>query len=818
MRYLGSIATSLILISLIFLLNKKWGATPPLGKLLSPTHGYLEDPELCSMPDKMTIDLFGLSKKVQVYFDERMVPHVFAESDNDAFYVQGYLHAKDRLWQMEFQTHFAAGRISEIVGAKAMPLDKANRRLGITYSAEIGLREMEKDTTSINAMDAYTAGVNAYINSLSEKDYPIEYKLLDYKPEAWSNLKTSLLTKYMAKDLAAYDDDFEKTAVLATMGKEVFDLMYPNREDSLDPIIPKDLRPPFSKGFPISKMDTTSAYFHPDMPDPIVTDKPDKDNGSNNWALDGTKTATGKPILCNDPHLKLGLPSIWYEIQLTTPTNSCYGVSLPGSPGIVIGFNQDIAFGSTNAMRDVLDYYKITYKDRSHDHYLYNGKYVPTTKRVEKFIIKGANTQIDTVVYTHFGPVIYDDNWRGLRGGKPRANQSTYYAVRWKAHDASNDLLPFLRLMKAKNYDDYRDAIASFSCPGQNLIFASKSGDIAITQQGTFPAKWKYQGEFLMDGKDSTYEWQGMIPAEQMLTMKNPKRGFVSSANQLPTDPIGYPYYLGGDYIYERGYRINSILRGLHKATVQDMMNLQNDNFNTRAHQILPLIFETLDSMSLSGEEKEWLKLLKNWDKLNDAESEGATIYQTLMDSLEYNIWGDELKKSVIGLMPEHNTIVQDLMKNKNFKCVDNIFTPQKETFADQLKTSFVSILPALNQMKKENKLKWGLHKGTCIPHLIDVKQNMTSLSRLELNVGGGEGIVNATKKSHGPSWKMIISLTDTIEAYGVYPGGQSGHPGSPYYDTGVSTWAAGEYFKLWFMRADEAASKRILRAITFEP
>ena len=252
MRYLGSIATSLILISLIFLLNKKWGATPPLGKLLSPTHGYLEDPELCSMPDKMTIDLFGLSKKVQVYFDERMVPHVFAESDNDAFYVQGYLHAKDRLWQMEFQTHFAAGRISEIVGAKAMPLDKANRRLGITYSAEIGLREMEKDTTSINAMDAYTAGVNAYINSLSEKDYPIEYKLLDYKPEAWSNLKTSLLTKYMAKDLAAYDDDFEKTAVLATMGKEVFDLMYPNREDSLDPIIPKDLRPPFSKGFPIS--------------------------------------------------------------------------------------------------------------------------------------------------------------------------------------------------------------------------------------------------------------------------------------------------------------------------------------------------------------------------------------------------------------------------------------------------------------------------------------------------------------------------------------------------------------------------------------
>lgn len=818
MRHVIAIFTSILLTLLILLLNQKWGSTPPLGKLLSPTHGYIKNPALVNLTGGSVIDMFGLQDSVSVYFDERMVPHIFAENDADAFFVQGYLHAKDRLWQMEFQTHFAAGRISEIVGIKALPLDRANRRLGLTYSAEIGLKEMEKDSMSIMVLDAYTSGVNAYISNLTEKEFPLEYKLLDYAPEPWSNLKTALLTKYMAKDLAAYDDDFEKTAVLATLGKEVFDIMYPNREDSLDPIITKDFLPAFTKGFPVSKLDTSSDFFHPAMPDLIEGDKPDKDNGSNNWALAGSKTSSGRPILCNDPHLKLGLPSIWYEIQITIPGNSCYGVSLPGAPGILIGFNQDIAFGSTNAMRDVLDYYKITFKDASRAQYLYNGQWLPATPRIEKFLIKNDNTQTDTVMYTHFGPVIYDEKWQGLKNGHTRSNKNSYYAVRWKAHDANNELLPFLKLMKARNYADYRSAISTFACPGQNLIFASKSGDIAVTQQGYFPAKWKYQGEFVMDGKDSTYEWQGMIPPEQVLTMKNPKRGFVSSANQLPADPRFYPYYLGGDYIYERGYRINAVLGGLQKATIQDMMSLQNDNFNTRAHQILPLMLQTLDSLPLSEDKKMWVQILKQWDKLNDAESEGATVYSMLMDSLEMNIWGDELNRSIIGVKPERNTIVQNLLRNKNFKCVDNIDTKKTETFKDQLLLSINSISPVLTDLKKEDKLKWGRYKGTCVPHLIDVRQNMESLSRFDLNVGGGEGIVNATKKSHGPSWKMIVSLTDKIEAYGVYPGGQSGHPGNPYYDTGVTTWAAGEYFKLWFMTDEETTSDRIVESILFRP
>jgi len=817
MKHISTIITTLLLAGSIILLNVKWGAAPPLGRLLSPTHGYLEDPELQSLPPKsLTLEFFELKEPVEVCFDERMVPHIFAHNDEDAYFVQGYLHARDRLWQMEFQTHFAAGRISEIVGEKALPVDRANRRLGMVYAAELSLVEMEKDTTTERILNAYTAGVNNYINSLTEKDYPLEYKLLDYKPEPWSNLKTALLAKYMAKDLAAYDDDFEKTAVIATLGKEVYDLMYPNREDSLDPIIPREFIPPFGKDLPKAVVDT--AYFHPPMPDPITPDKPDRDNGSNNWALAGSRTATGKPLLCNDPHLRLSLPSIWYEVQLTTPQYSCYGVSIPGAPGILIGFNNDIAFGTTNAMRDVLDYYEITFRDRSRSHYMYNGKWEPATQRIEQFVVKGGPVRTDTVTYTHFGPVVYDDSWRGLRNGKPRSNHGRYYAARWKAHDANNDVIAFLMLNHARNYDEYREAISHLACPGQNLIFASKSGDIAITQQGAFPAKWPYQGEFVMDGKDSRYEWQRMIPREEMLTMKNPERGFVSSANQLPVDPLYYPYYLGGDYIYERGHRINTILSGLHKATVQDMMHLQNDNFNTRAHQILPLLLSSLGMQHMQGDELAYFNILKSWNKINDADSEGATVYVLLMDSLGQRIWGDELLKSVIGVMPEPNTTVQQLLKNKDFRCVDNILTPQVETFDEQLLSAFRSVIPVLKKAKKDGRLAWGRFKQTCIPHLIDIKQNMPALSRLDLNVGGGDGIVNATKKSHGPSWKMIVSLTEPIEAWGVYPGGQSGHPGNPFYDTGVTTWATGKYFKLWMMKEEERNSDKIVQTIIFKP
>ena len=240
------------------------------------------------------------------------------------------------------------------------------------------------------------------------------------------------------------------------------------------------------------------------------------------------------------------------------------------------------------------------------------------------------------------------------------------------------------------------------------------------------------------------------------------------------------------------------------------MMDLQNDNYNILAHRLLPLIYPLEDSLHLDSNEKHLFTLLKKWDLRNDANSRGALIFEILFDTLENLVWHDELQRSGIGLMPERNTLVDNLVRDLNFKCVNNIYTPHDERFTDLLSACLKSVQKKLSQLDKEQVSTWGAYKNTCIPHLLDIRRNIPALSRLNLNVGGGEGIVNATKKAHGPSWKMIVSLTDSIQAYGIYPGGSSGHPGNPYYDTGVDAWAAGKYFKLWLMHESEANDPRI--------
>ena len=231
--------------------------------------------------------------------------------------------------------------------------------------------------------------------------------------------------------------------------------------------------------------------------------KPDKDNGSNNWAVSGAKTRSGWPILCSDPHLGLNLPSLWYEMQIHTPDMNVYGVSFPGAPSVIIGFNDSCAFGFTNAMRDVKDYFEIRFKDETHKEYLYNGQWLPTTFRIEDIKIKGEPDYMDTVAYTIFGPVMYEPTYPDpLQTGH-------YYACKWTAHQVSNSLMPIRNLDHAANYNDYLDAILYLHTPGQNCLFASRDGDIAIWDQGAFPAKWFRQGDFVMPGTDTSYDLAG---------------------------------------------------------------------------------------------------------------------------------------------------------------------------------------------------------------------------------------------------------------------------------------------------------------------
>lgn len=803
MRIVPLLISAVITAGLVTALNVQLPSgkskTPRLGYFLSPQYGFWQNAEPANTSFNEDIKMPGVRKQVDVYFDERLVPHIYAENNADAYFIQGYLHAKFRLWQMEFQTYVAGGRLSEIVGDERLGTDKYFRRLGMVYGAENSLKEIEANPETKEACDAYTAGVNTYIKSLAPEDLPFEYKLLDYKPEPWTNMKTALFLKFMSWDLSGQGDDLTYTNAKNYFGYDDFMKLFPLVQDTLDPIVPKGTA--FEKPSVDVKAPATidSAYFN--RKDSIANTpqlKPDRNNGSNNWAVAGSKTKSGKPILCNDPHLGLNLPSLWFEMQISTPEYSSYGATFPGAPAVIIGFNDSCSWGVTNSGRDVKDYYEIKFKDSTMQEYWFNGSWKNTTFRKETIKVKGKPDVEEKIAMTVFGPVMFDKQY------KTNTNDGKYIAVRWKAHDASNELRTFYKLNRMKNYTDYVDAVSTFQCPGQNFVFASHSGDIAIRQQGAFVAKWKQQGDFVMPGTDSSYMWQGIIPVKENPQMSNPERGFVSSANQQAVDET-YPYYLGrpGNFPPYRGFIINRKLAAMSNITPQDMQMLQTDNYNVFAEIARPVLLKYLNESSLNTEQKKYLQLFKDWNLKNDVNEKGATVFRVWWDSLEVETWGDEYAQTKMQMpWPDESTLIESLINDSTYKFADDISTPnKKETIADVMLASFMKAAKQLASLEKENNLDWAKYKDTKVQHLL----KLPALSSMHLPIGGGQHIINATTAVHGPSWRMIVHMTDNVEAYGVYPGGQSGNPGSKYYDNFVQHWAAGRYYSLVFVKKQEA-------------
>ncbi len=449
-------------------------------------------------------------------------------------------------------------------------------------------------------------------------------------------------------------------------------------------------------------------------------------------------------------------------------------------------------------MRDVRDYYEIKFVDTGMQQYLLNGKLQQSTFRKEVIKVKGGNDVVENIAMTVFGPVMYDRSYPN------KLNDGKYYAVRWKAHEASNSLLTFNKLNHAKGFSDFLNSISTYKAPGQNFIFASKRGTIAIKQQGDFPAKWRRQGDFVMPGDDTAYAWKGNIPVSENPFMVNPERGFVSSANQFPVDST-YPYYLGGSYPPYRGLIINRKLAALNNITPQDMQHLQTDNYNVFAEMARPLLLKYINKGKLNNDQLKYIDALQSWSLESNAVETGPTIFKVWWDSLEVAIWNDEFSQTKLPMKwPDESTLLEGLLKDSAFKFVDDIRTASVETLADVVQLSFEMAYRELKNAEVSNRLQWGKFKDTGIRHLT----RLPALSRLHLPIGGGEHIINATKQFHGPSWRMVVHLTDDIEAYSVYPGGQSGNPGSKYYDTFVDSWAAGKYYRVLFLSKQQALSK----------
>ena len=811
MKLFKAILSLLLLVTVTFLGSRPSGKLPPIGNFISPFTGFWQNAENNHSFNNESFQLKGLHDKVEIILDEHMIPHIYAQNEHDLYIAQGYITAKFRLWQMEIQTMSAAGRLSELVGPKTIDIDKYARRTGMVYGAKKSVALMEKNPLEKELIDAYTEGINQYIDHLNNATLPFEYKLLNYQPEKWTPLQTGLLLKKMAENLTAMEHDIEHSNALKLFGENTFNLLYKPYWEEQDPIIPKGTL--YSKSI-VNDTNIRSSSMLINNKTNLTNDHNEAANawneiesdyllGSNNWAISGSKTKSGRPILCNDPHLRLSLPSIWFQIHLCCPEYNVCGASLPGAPGVISGFNDHIAWGVTNAGRDVRDWYQITFRDSTENEYLLDEKWLPVEKVIEKIIVKGGGTLYDTVRYTHQGPVVYDKNFNQFN--------TTNLALRWTAHDESEEMLTFNKLNKSKNIADYFDALSHYACPAQNFVFASKQGDIAIQQQGKFPIEKKNQTIFIQDGSTTKNDVTTYIPFKDNPHIVNPARGFVSSANQHPTD-TSYPYPYAGLFEYFRNRRINDFLAGLQHAEIADMKRLQQDNFNLMAKEILPTMLASIRAHQRNEQENKIYNTLANWNYTNNADLMAPVYFEIWKDTLKKILW-DEFYNSPIPLqVPEDITLVHFINDSIVSTFYDIQNTPQQENLLDLLVLSFSNANSKIEQLKVKN---WSDYKSTTIDYLLP---NMPAFSRMNVYCGGNKGIVNATSKFNGPSWRMIVEMTDDIHAEAIYPAGQSGNPGSQFYDNMITDWAAGKYYEVWHSAEINEMKKHAKLVIQLQP
>jgi penicillin G amidase len=782
------------LVILIIALSQQMFVVPPLGKLLDPFIGAVQNEERGSVnSSQLTMNNMELSGAVQVYFDNRQVPHIYAQNTADLYFAQGYVTAFFRLWQMDFITYSAAGRLSELLQDKEIfSLDRNQRRIGLMEAAKQTLKVIEQDTLTNNILTAYTRGVNAYISQLTYKTMPFEYKLLDYKPEYWTKLKSVLVMKSMANTMTGYEEDLFMTKMFMALGEERFNALYPDFYGHSSPVMntrPASIpKPPMLKtpGYLNYSFLSSNSIIPPSSYNPRI--------GSNSWAVSGRKTKSGFPILANDPHLNLSMPSIWVEMQLSAPGMNVYGVSIPGAPAVIVGFNENIAWGLTNGSDDVKDWYKLKITN-DYKQYELDGKWVDLKWRVEEIKRKGQSTFYDTVYSTVHGPIV---NNKSFPGNNPDMMDM---ALRWELHHPSNEFLTFIQLNGARNYNDYKEALKHYSCPLQNFTFACKDNTIAIHHQGNMAVKQYGEGKFILDGTQSAYLWSKYIPFDSLPQLLNPPSNFVQSANQHPTD-ANYPYYYNGYYSETRSNRIEQLLESENGFDIAKMEALQLDNTNALTSAALPVILKSLNVTRLNSDQQKYAALMRTWNGDYNFNNESGRLYELWWQNIRDYTW-DEFKNYKFFLRPPESYTLLDLIQHDPLNnYFDKQETAKKEVAADIITEAFIVAANEYTQTRKQGRTKWGDYHKVNLWHLT----NQPAFSTLNLSAPGQSGAINATTRSTGPSWRMIVELGDRPKAYGIYPGGQTGNPASPSYDIFINDWNKGKYYPLiFYMSMDEA-------------
>ncbi|MCX6161330.1 MAG: penicillin acylase family protein [Ignavibacteriae bacterium] len=774
------------------------------------------------------VSLKGLKEKVTVTSDSYGVPYISAGNDADLYFTLGYLHARDRLWQMDLARRVGQGRISEIFGKDVIEIDKLFRTIGISRQAEKLYQTVSPKSKEI--LGNYTKGVNEFIR-INNKSLPLEFDVLNYKPEPWTPENSLAIVRLMGWELnLSWYTDFMFGEIVSKFGIEKAKDFFPGYPEDA-PFIVKQEKSATDKKKEIPDMSDGEKYLKTAL---LGKDFYNKMNmyrdyfgisgthvGSNSWVVNGKKTESRKPILASDPHLVLQAPSRWYEAQLfnTSDKSRVSGFSIPGAPGIAIGQNGAISWGITNLMNDDSDFYVLRLDSADNKKYIYGENSFPLDSVIEYIKVKDIKDEVPCIVYfTKTGPVISNLERTGfMSDNKFRTGKSEILTFRWTGYENSDEIKCFWDIYHSNNWNDFKASLKNFGLPASNFTYADTAGNIGYHAAGLVPIRKNFNGDVsAATPSNGDIEWTGFVSADELPQSYNPESGYIVTANNKPEKD--YKYYISN--LYEPPYRaarIEEVIKNKTNITPNEFKLLQNDVVSLQAKEFCRYIFDAYkDSIKITPEEVKYLTLLKKWDydmgRLNTA----ASVYSQFEIELYENLYklklGDKLFKEYIFInnIPVRNT--SKILKESDSWLLGNSPDSVKGKGRDELiRKSFRDAIESLTKRfgtGDQTKWIWGdIHKVLIRHPLGSIPAFSTILNIGPFDIGGcGTTVANAEytfakalDKTEfecylGASMRFIANMADTKSYYSILPPGQSGQPQHQHYGDQARLWLHGEY------------------------
>jgi penicillin amidase len=780
------------------------------------------------------VSLPGLQQAVTVDRDQWGVPHIRAASLEDVVEAQGYVMAQDRLWQMDLLRRVARGQLSEILGPTTVKIDKEFRTLGFARAAERDVSILDAEPRRL--IEAYARGVNKFIEQ-HHKSLPLEFSLLRYEPQPWRPSDTLAISGYMYRTLTdTWERELNRAKVVELAGADRSKDLF-SQEAAMDHFVVGDPNAP-NDGSQRSAADADDEDDDDMEPDPVLKasfdgkkkiatpeSAPDlttallpsirefleesqteirQSLGSNNWVVSGAHTATGKPLLANDTHLELTIPSIWYEVHLTAPGLNVKGFTLPGAPLVIIGHNDHIAWGFTNNGADVQDLYIETVNPAAADEYRVKGAWTKAHIIDETIVVKGQADEHLTVMVTRHGPVVHRE------GDKA-------YTLRWTATEPGGLANSYNWIGKANNWGEFRNLMKHVWGPGQNAVYVDVEGNIGYIMAARVPIRKKGHGEVPVPGDTDDYEWSGYIPFEQLPKALNPESGLIATANARVVGPNYNPYLTDRWEEPYRTARIYDLLHDRHDLRPEDMLKVQTDTYSYPhvfiADQLLAAV-KTGKPKDLRAQKL--IEGLKDWNGIADANSPEVSFLQATRRAAINMLVEPFLGKETAIYQWRSTAFLQKILTDRpakwlppTYKNYDEMLAAAADRAVEQLakqsgneKTEDwawkrFNSLDMFHPLGRAGVLKWFLS-------ITDKPQSGTTYS------------VRAPTKTHGPAMRFVANPGDWDNSILLIPAGQSGQPGSSHYSDQFSYWYEGKPIFAPFSDAAEARARK--HTLTLEP